>query len=323
MLIKQMLDRDEGWKEYYTHEMNQIDIKNEESVVYERLIEELNIEKLFSDGEYLKASKKMQHIVDSAEDELERGWYLQQLARIMYFESKEKSISLQKSAFKCNRELLKPKTGIDYTKATYINQNRMNRIRKFIFSIGRDTELRLYVDEILDNLSFGIEANKFEKSLESLGELLGFISQRPDKDIRKGPDNLWCGSNNYYLMFECKSEVLEKRGEISKSEAGQMNSHCAWFESEYGKEVNVDRFLIIPTKDLSYYANFTHDIQIIRRAKLNEFKRNIKSFVKELKPYELNEITDETLQKLLDTHGLNMSSFKEKYSENYYHKSKK
>ena len=46
-------------------------------------------------------------------------------------------------------------------------------------------ELMLAVNEILDNLSFGIEADKFESALKQIGDLLGFVSQRPDTEIRK------------------------------------------------------------------------------------------------------------------------------------------
>ena len=152
--------------------------------------------------------------------------------------------------------------------------------------------------------------------------MLGFVSQRPDTEIRKGPDNLWCGTDNEYTFFECKSEVEETRGEISKHEAGQMNNHCAWFEKEYGKNVKVNRYLLIPTKELSYCADFTHDVRIIRRGKLKAFKDSIKAFIKELKEYDLSDISDEKLQNLINIHYLNMSDIRESYSEKYYHKKK-
>lgn len=322
-LIKQMLSRDEGWKEYYTSEMNSIENNDDNFSIYDLLLEEAKIEKLYCDDEYEKASTEMQKVIDNlSEDKLERGWYLQQLARYMYSVSKEKSIELQKSAFKCNSQLLKPKTGINYTKVSYIHENRLKRIRLFFEKYENYNELSLAVDEILDNLSFGIEADKFELALKNVGELLGYISQRPDKEIRKGPDNLWCGINNQYNFFECKSEVEETRGEISKHEAGQMNNHCAWFEEVYGTEANVNRFLIIPTKNLSYYANFTHKVRIIRRGKLKLFKENIKKFIKELKPYDLTEISDDTLQRIIDEYKLNAINLVDTYSEEYYHKTK-
>jgi len=322
-LIKQMLKRDEGWKEYYVDAMDSIEDMEGQSPIYDQLLEEANIEELYCNEEYEKASNAMQKFIDRiCKDELEKGWYLQQQARYTYQIHKDKSIQLQKAAFKHNSQLLKPKIGIEYTKVSYINENRLRRIRDFLCKYDNYNEFNLEIDEVLDNLTFGMQAEKFEAALKTIGELLGYISQRPDKEIRKGPDNLWCGINNQFIFFECKSEVEETRGEINKQEAGQMNNHCAWFEEQYGKEIKVNRFLIIPTKRLSYYANFTHEVRIIRRGKLKLLKKNIKGFIKELKPYVLSEITDETLQALIDMYKLNPYDLVDCYSEEYYHNTK-
>lgn len=323
-LIQQMLKRDEGWKEYYSSEMDSIKNDSVESSIYERLIKECQIEHLYSDGEYEKARMSMQKLIDELEvNDTERGWYLQQLARYTYPISTEKSIQIQKSAFKKNPQLLKPISGIEYTKVSYLHQNRLNNIRKYLLKYADYTELSLAVDAILENLSFGTEARKFESALKDIGNLLGYISQRPDNEIRKGPDNLWCGVNNHYLLFECKSEVSDTRQSITKLEAGQMNSHCAWFDDQYGTDVRVDRFMIIPTKELSYEGDFSHDVRIIRRNKLHKLKDQIKKFIKELKPYNLHELSDETIQKFLDLYQLNVEDFSCQYSEGYFHAKKK
>ena len=322
-LINQMLARDEGWKEYYSSEMDTIEEDSSELPIYDRLLKERQAEQLFCEGEYGKAASSMQKLIDNLNvDDTEKGWYLQQLARYTYPTSAAQSIEIQKSAFKKNPQLLKPSAGIDYTKISYIHQDRLNNIRTYICRFPDYRELSLSVNVILDKLSFGTEAAKFESALKDIGELLGYVSQRPDKEIRKGPDNLWCGSNNHYLLFECKSEVSETRQEITKHEAGQMNNHCAWFEDQYGQNANVDRFMIIPTKTLSYEGDFTHDVRIIRRNKLRSLKDQIKGFVNELKPYSLGEISDTTLQELLALHHLNIEDFSAQYSEEYYHKAK-
>lgn len=322
-LIKQSLGRDDGWKEYYVSEMNNVTIPPESSTIYEKLLAERNIEQMYLLGEYNKACDAMQKFIDELCDgPLEKGWYMQQLARYLYRIRKDQSNVIQKAAFKINTQLLKPREGVEYTKVSYINENRMNRIRSYLCKFKDYKELQLSVNATLDNLSFGMESDKFEEALKEIGEMLGFISQRPDKEIRKGPDNLWCGVNEQYFMFECKNEVDESRAEISKYEAGQMNSHCAWFEEEYGKDARVNRFLIIPTKDLSYYANFTHDVRIIRKGKLRDLKGNIKNFIKDLSPFALADISDETLQRLITLHKLDVSHIQSAYAEQYYHKTK-
>ena len=94
-LIKQMLSRDEGWKEYNNDEMQSIEEEENESSIYDQLLEESIIEKMYSVEEYEKASSAMQKFIDKyVVDPLEKGWYLQQLARYYYPIRKEESIKI-------------------------------------------------------------------------------------------------------------------------------------------------------------------------------------------------------------------------------------
>lgn len=322
-LLNQSTSRNEGWKQYYFNEMNSIDSSISIPSLYEKLELERDIEQQFIANDYSKACNNLQNYIDEkCDDPLEKGWYQQQLARFYYKSDRVKSNKLQLSAFKANNQLLKPKSGISYKRISYIDQNRLGRIRDFLARYKSYEELQLSVDEMLDNLTFGVDSNKFEASLQMLGELLGFVSQRPDKYIRKGPDNLWCGVDNHYLMFECKNEVKSERAEISKSEANQMISHCEWFKSEYGDSTKVSCFLIISTKNLSYYATLPKKVKIIRKGKLRRLKGKIKDLLTNLLIYKLTEISDETLQNLLDDLGLNSSDFESEYSEPYYQETK-
>ncbi len=319
-LINQCLQRDEGWKEFYREEMNKIKLPGMNTGLYDILILEREAAVQNYLGDYEKACNLIQKIVDEhCSDDNEKGWYLQILARYKYQLSKIEANSIQKSAFLKNNELLKPKEGIIYKKLDYIDQSRINRIKNWVNKHATYEELMLTVDGVLSDLHFNSGADKFELALKDLGTMLGFLSQRPDKEIKKGPDNLWCGVKNQYFIFECKSEVLIERIEITKGECGQMNTHCAWFESEYG-DAPVKRILIHPTKDLSYHAHFTHSVEIMRRGKLKFLRENVKSFFKEFKIYSLDSVLENTIQEFLITHKLDMDSLLTEYSEKYFHK---
>lgn len=322
-LINQSLGRDEGWKEFYKEEMDRIVDVPRDSNIYDILQLEKEAEAANYKGDNETACENIQTIIDKhITDDFERGWYLQILARYKYSLSKTDSNKIQKSAFDYNLQLLKPKDGITYKKIGYINQNRIIRIKEWMSKYKGYDELMLAVDGILNDFSFSTSSEKFENAVKEIGELLGFISQRPDKEIRKGPDNLWVGVDNKYFLIECKSEVNDSRESINKNEAAQMNSHCGWFESEYGKDAKVKRILIIPTKNLSYYADFTHDVKIMRKGKLKALKDAIKSFIKEFKSYAISEISDEQIQSFINAHKLDIESLETLYTENYYKKDK-
>lgn len=316
-LMKQSLERNDDWKEYYIESMNEIISTEEQPNLYETLKMEFDAELNFASGRYDKACEIMQRLSDTFNsDPSEKGWYTQQLARYRYKISKSDSNSTQISAFTLNTQLLKPKTGISYKKINYIDQNRIERIKTWISQHKSLEELQLATNGLVDNLIFGVASEKFELAFKELGEALGFTSQRPDKEIKKGPDILWCINNNEYILIECKNEVEDTRVEISKHEAGQMNSHCGWFEENYGN-ANCKRILVIPTKKLSYHANFTHSVQIMRKGTLKRLRENFKSFTMELYKYDLRSISDTKIQDLIDQHRLDERSLKETYTEEY------
>lgn len=321
-LLNQSLTRDEGWKAYYKDQMDEIEFNNNQSSLLEVFDLENKAENNQFNGESEKAVMIIQKIIDQhCTDEMEKGWYLQILGRYLYSISKIDSIAAQKSAFNKNYQLLHPKGGIVYKQLNYINENRISRIKKWIENYNDYQEMMLSVSNILDELSFGIVAEKFESALQELGFAIGFLSQRPDKEFKKGPDNLWCGVDDNYILFECKSEVMDTRSEINKHEAGQMNSHCAWFNELY-PDKKFKKILIIPTKNLSYHGNFTHSVQIMRRNRLKLLKENVSGFFKEFKKYNIKEISDEKINEFINIHKLDVNSINSEYSEKYYHNNK-
>ena len=321
-LVNQSIQRDNDWKEFYRERMDEIKANFKSNDLLDVLILEEDAENANYREDYLTAMQKMQTILDKYTTlDSERGWYLQELARYNYHLSKVDSISTQKSAFKHNYQLMHPKDGITYKKLAYINENRISKIKNFISQQKSYEELMLSIDNTLDSLSFGIPSEKFENALQELGLSLGFLSQRPDKEYKKGPDNLWCGIEDKYIFFECKSEVSDSRNEINKHEAGQMNSHCGWFEQIYGDK-NVVRLMIIPTRNLTYQSNFTHEVKIMRKGKLKKLRDNVRNFFKEFSKYNIHELTNDKIQEFLDSHYLNIDQIMTEYSEDYYHNKK-
>ncbi|MBN2729242.1 MAG: DEAD/DEAH box helicase family protein [Bacteroidales bacterium] len=317
-VIHQVLNRDEDWKSYYSQTMNEIGVESKKIENYKVLLNENKAENLVIVQRYNEAAEIYQRLADERNgDDLEKGWYLQQCARILYLSDKVKSNEKQTAGYRLNTQLLKPKTGVIYKKIDYVHQNRLENIKKWILHREDFNNLLIEIDGILSNLSFGMAADKFEGALQEIGSCLGFISERPDKIIKKGPDNLWCGVNNQYIMLECKSEVDDDRDQINKSEAGQMSQHCGWFESEYGKEAACRRILIIPTKKLSYHAHFTHDVVIMRRGMLKKFKSSIRNFIMSFKTQSFSDISYEFIEMQLNANHLGIDSIKNEYVESY------
>lgn len=314
-LISQCLKRDDGWKLFYTERMNEASVLPKE----ERVLNILQLEKQagvhYSHGEYQKAADVIQKIIDEyISDESEKGWYLQEIARFLYQKDKVESNNKQVIAHRLNKYLLKPREGMTIDKINFISQNRIKNIVTWIKQFEDNNLLIVQLDEILNNLSFGVKADKFERSLNELGRILGFITERPDKECGEGPDNLWCIRDNEYILFECKNEVKESRSEINKTEMGQMNNSCAWFERIYHSEYTP--IMIIATKKASSAAGFSNSgVRIMNKNMLNKLINNTKNFFKEFKMLDFKNLSHDEIQAKLNFHHLSSDDFKSTYSE--------
>lgn len=315
-LIKQSVQRDEGWKNYYRSEMDSLE-REVVTSVREALLAEKESEEYFINGQYDKSVEVIQEYLDKTELEREdRCWYLQLMARRKYHSSRREAESYQRAAFEGNRQLLKPQNGVEYRRMTQINASRAQNILDMFKTFGTYDELLLNVNSWLEDLSIGVKADRFEQAVDGIGKILGYDCDRPDKLIRRGPDNLWHVGNNKYIMFECKSEVAETRECIHKSEVGQMENHCGWFEETY-HDATVLRVMIITTNKLAVDANFSHDVKIMRKKNLRKLRGNILKFIKEFKNYDIQNLDENVISSALAHNYLLDSNLWDEYVENW------
>lgn len=313
-LIKQCIKRDEGWKLFYTDKMDHAPIYEKQKSVINVLQLEKDAELKYLSGENNEAVKIIQKLIDEyVSDSTERGWYLQEMARYLYSSSKVESNKMQIQAHKLNRLLLKPREGISLEKINFISQNRINNIINWIKQFDNYEQLMIQLDDIISNLQFGVKAESFEKALNDFGILLGFVAEQPDRERGEGPDNLWCIGDNDYILFECKNEVRDTRVEINKTEMGQMNNSCAWFEREYGHKYKP--IMIAPTKYASASAGFSNsDVEVMLKSSLNKLKGSVRSFYKEFKKIDFDNLSPSSIQVFINTHKLDITSLKKEYS---------
>jgi len=314
-LVNQCLRRDEGWKDFYTERMNAIE---ESGSHHERLkifALELKAEQLSEQGNFDEAANIAQQLCDRhATDDAERGWYLQEMARLVYRSSKSRANEYQVAAHRKNRYLLKPREGMIVQRISPLSQKRVDKIIDTMRGFASYEDLSLAVDEITSKLTFGVEADAFENALDRLGKLLGFACERPDAEWKEGPDNLWCLRDGEYLLIESKSEILANRAEINKYESEQMNASVAWFRRNYSgcKSRNL---LVHPAKKLHDSAAFLQDVEVVRKPRLEALAKNVRSFFGEFKNIDLKDLSPQAVQRLLDAHELGINHLWTKYGE--------
>ena len=314
-LMNQCLRRDGGWKTYYDQQMAELASVPMPPKALDIFAVEYAAEKTFQSGRPEKAMGQLQDLVDQQKIEgAERGWYLQEMARYAHAFDKDRSNELQIAAHQMNRHLLKPEYGMVFEPISAKGQKRVERIMAWVKDFASAEELIIEVDAITTNLRFGVVADDFEAAVDRLGRALGFAANRPDKELREGPDNLWALRDGLYWLIECKNQVDANRKEINKHETGQMNNSCAWFKQRYPGAKN-SNLMIIWTKVVGPAAGFNQDVRIMRAKKLESLAKNVKGFFGELKGIDLQDLSEAKLQSNLDRYALTVEQLVANYSE--------
>jgi hypothetical protein len=283
--------------------------------VLDLLERELLAEQHFLAGRIDDAVQSLQRLTDGLPAGSEKGWYLQELARYTLAVSKVNANRLQLAAYQANRGLLAPPDGIKFVRLGPVSTKRVDAVRAWLAKFDSPEQMTIRVEECLGDMAFGVPANRFEAALHEVGAALGFAVQRPDDELKEGPDNLWALKDRCYLFAECKSDVDEARIEVARKEAGQMNTHCAWFEEKY-PGCSVTRLLVHPGRKLAKGAHFTHDVALLRKKGLREFVRTVRAFAAEFKGLDLADLSERKVQEILEAHDLAGEDFMSRFTTN-------
>jgi hypothetical protein len=314
-LTGQCIRREDGWKDFYADRMSRVTNVTPDSRAIDLFTAERTAEIYFQEGRRDRAMSTLQQLMDKSIDtEPEKGWYLQEMARYMYPEDKTESNTLQIAAHQRNRYLLKPRDGMRITTIPAVGHKRIEKIIEWARGFETAEDLLLEIDDILGRLRFGVAFESFEAALDELGKALGFETQRPDKEWKQGPDNLWALQDNQYLLIECKNQVDKNRQEINKDETGQMNNSCAWFNREYGDRP-VKNLMIIWTRAVNRAGGFNEPVEIVTDTSLAKLGRNVREFFRELRTADLQSLSASKLQANLKSYHLTVDDLLNAYSE--------
>ncbi|HET7832536.1 MAG TPA: DEAD/DEAH box helicase family protein [Gallionella sp.] len=307
-LVRQCLQRDENWKAFYVEQMAKVKPSGANERVLRIYESELAAEQAYRNDDYAAAADALQKLLDKKQvDETDKGWYLQEMARYQYRTDRPESQRLQIAAHKDNRLLLKPSEGVTVAKLTVVSQGRVERIMSWVRKFETYEQLDIALSDILSRLVFGTKADKFEQALDEISRAIGFVGERPDKEWKEGPDNLWALDDTQYVLWECKSEVEVDRSEINKREAEQMNRSSAWFEKHYAG-MKVKRIIVHPAGAVASAASFTHEVEGMREADLRRLVKQLRAFFKSFEAFNFKDMSATKIQKLIDAHGLAVSA---------------
>lgn len=256
--IQRFLDRDAAWTTASKSVLDGLEYEQVGTVDTSIIASRKAFESALM-GNYLDSFETLQAIWDEVDDSFERGWLKQRAASYLNQVEPARSTGVQKQARIDNNFILTSAADIPYVRLT-AHAHQAAAAAAYVADRSA-TELHIHVRALLADLvpvpTHGA-SDRFESALQEVGRYLGFASDRPDKRMRRGPDNLWAIGSSAYLVIECKSEATVAA--ISKHDAGQLGQALDWFDEHYiGSQYSRAGVLIHPSKIPGADATAPHD----------------------------------------------------------------
>jgi replicative superfamily II helicase len=304
--ILKCLKRDRDWVRYHAEILA---VLSEQDPILISQLQHADIErkslKLWRDGHYDKAINKITKYCENCGDDIDvetKGWLYQLAARIAYKGNMlDNAMALQRQAYAYSHNLLRPKEVQHYTRLVNPGKQAeqiVSRIKRYKIRKGYLAKF----DEIITHLVPESTANQFEQALATLGEILGFMTERPERNYGIGPDVLWLLDDDEALVIEAKSRKNDKNP-LTKDQHGQLLSAQEWFKREY-PNYSSTRVSVHPNRSVTANTAVGETKALIPN-KLNELVSSTRSLVKELSE---SLGSDETLsglcELLLDKYSL-------------------
>lgn len=274
-----VLDRNQMWIETCKNVTSEVDYVQEISITKSARA----LRKAFdygSYGDYERAEKIINDLVNEEGNSRIRGYYKQILAEYANFTDKNKAQQILKSAKKDNIDILNPIEGIQFIKEGNSLPEQSRNIIDRINYLGHDeNDLILYLDSLLDDLRFAENSSKrFENAIKDIFVLIGYGARQPEREVGKGPDDFVILGAGDYFVIECKNETITDT--ISKHDCNQLNGSYTWFDNLYKDEqVRCTPIMIHNSNVFNYECSPNEAIRIMTPELLTRFKKNIRAFV--------------------------------------------
>ena len=209
------------------------------------------------------AEQTVQEAVNKVTEKKALGYLKQQLAEYVHHTDQKKAQELQLAAVQANPALVRPISGIVYSKLTVPKDSQAAMAVAFMKRFLEANDLIMWVNALIESLAWGEEnSKKFESAMLDLGLFLGFGSQRPEQDTGRGPDNLWALGALQYLVIECKSGAV-KASSINKHDCNQLNGSMTWFADKYDKSCSATPVMVHPKTTPEHAATLHADARIV------------------------------------------------------------
>ncbi len=233
-------------------------------------------------NQHEQAVSNLDRVIDDTDDDQVKAWLLSRKAAFQHFIDAHGAQKTLVAAHSMEPRVIKPMHGATYKQLSpETGQQAATLISNHDTRFMDATDMKLFADDLCSDLRFRPDtSDKFEAAVNDLAWFIGIRAQRPERDYKEGPDNLWALPNGTFLVIECKNGVISENG-ISKKDAGQLGQSVAWFEGRYPASAPVP-IIIHKERTLGQGASVVTGMRVLTSTHLEKLKNNLRAFSKQL-----------------------------------------
>lgn len=172
---------------------------------------------------------------------------------------------------------MKPLNGIAFAPLAPAGSQSNTMATRLVAMYGSPAQMRVGVEALIEKLVFDPTAtDDFEEGVLELGHFLGFGSQRPERQLGQGPDNLWAIADGQYWVIEAKSGATSEF--VSKRDAGQLSQSMLWFGQKYAPDQSAIPVMVHHSRKLYADATPPTGMRVIDKRVLGELVASLRDF---------------------------------------------
>ena len=262
-----------------------------------------------------QAVVSMQNAVNETSELKMKGWLKQELAEYEHYQNPANSQEILKSALSFNDHLLKPISGITYSKLAAKSFNQAQQCADFLSKFKDDKNMILVsLNAILENIQFDvIESNYFEGAMNNIAHYIGLKGQQPELETGTGTDVLWEISHNNYFIISCKNcaESLT----IPKRYCDGLSGSVNWFNRQY-ENCRYVPIIVHPSHVVDHLASPMPKMRVMDKEKLPQLKNAVQYLIRSIVSSNYFD-NIEAINDLLLKYNLTVEKFTQVYTKKF------
>lgn len=312
MLLKS-LKRDDGWKQFYDENVRKLtkDKSRKHDDTFMRMADaERRAFQMAVANNPDEARRILQKSVDEYHlNEIDRGWYLQKIAKYTHETNAADALEIQRSAYEHNNAVLCPPV---ITKRPSLPEkfDVQARIVDWFKKFANPNGSIAAIQDLMARLSYEVSPPTIENAIKELARVVGAVGSRPEKEYGEGPDNLWLWPS-LSLVIEVKNENKEA---LHKKDAGQLLLSLQWFERTFPKRDPALPVVVGKVSLADPKAGFPEGTRVLTPEKMKYLLEKIESFFQKLVDDPSLLLSPQEIYELQTKVGISPEQFKGNYT---------